>query len=117
MGIEKAHVTQLRLLKKRLTPDIAREACERVKAAGLRAADRVTALPFPGLGAGRLADIALLAPHSKPWAFRRTRDYTGRLRQGNRRLRFPAGLAALDEHRRIDAAPHVEPRREAHEAR
>jgi anaerobic magnesium-protoporphyrin IX monomethyl ester cyclase len=38
MGIEKAHVAQLNLLQKRLSPAIAREACERVNASGIRAA-------------------------------------------------------------------------------
>ena len=38
MGIEKGHVVALDRLRKRLSPDIAREACEKVAALGLRVA-------------------------------------------------------------------------------
>lgn len=38
MGIEKGHVAQLAQIRKRLSPDVARSACERVSAAGIRAA-------------------------------------------------------------------------------
>lgn len=38
MGIEKGHVAALAAIRKRLTPDIARSAAERVSAAGIRAA-------------------------------------------------------------------------------
>ena len=38
MGIEKAHTSQLALLEKRLTPDVAREACERLSSSGIRGA-------------------------------------------------------------------------------
>lgn len=38
MGIEKAHIASLNSLRKKLTPEIAREACEIVDAIGIRAA-------------------------------------------------------------------------------
>jgi len=38
MGIEKGHKAQLDLMRKRLTPEIAAAACDRVKSAGIRAA-------------------------------------------------------------------------------
>jgi radical SAM superfamily enzyme YgiQ (UPF0313 family) len=38
MGIEKGHVSQLQQLRKRLSPEIARIACERVTSTGIRAA-------------------------------------------------------------------------------
>ena len=38
MGIEKAHTSRLALLEKRLTPDVAREACERLSSSGIRGA-------------------------------------------------------------------------------
>jgi radical SAM superfamily enzyme YgiQ (UPF0313 family) len=38
MGIEKGHVAQLKQLQKRLSPEVARTACERVNEVGIRAA-------------------------------------------------------------------------------
>ena len=38
MGIEKAHLAQLQQFRKRLSPDIAREACERLASTTIRAA-------------------------------------------------------------------------------
>jgi hypothetical protein len=38
MGIEKAHVAQLQQLRKRLSPEVAREACERIASTKMRAA-------------------------------------------------------------------------------
>ena len=38
MGIEKAHTTQLQELRKRLSPEIARQACEKIRSTKMRAA-------------------------------------------------------------------------------